>query len=368
MGPNDDNTVTPIRHVIVIVGENGRFDHVFATYRAPSGDKVTDPRSAEIINADASPGPNVSGVLPNQVADTTTDRIAPTKTGPYARPPSPNSDGAASAARDPNPPPFATIAAAVDHGELARDIRVLTTGATGLPADVVETRIINVASLQSGPFQLTPAVSNDAYAAGPVHRFHQMRQQADCSRRTASAASPSGCPADLFAWVKVTEGATSNGAPQPSGINAETTDEGASSMGFYNMQQGDAPHFKQRADRHTVSDNHHQPGMGGTDPDHVVGFFGDRTRIPLIVVSRHATGGHVNHSDAEHTSLVKFIAANRKLPTLSGGSRDNLANPVATANRYVPTSSPAIDNLMDIFHFNQGSGGNNGQNGNQNQN
>jgi phospholipase C len=27
----DDNTTTPIKHVIVIIGENRSFDHVFAT-------------------------------------------------------------------------------------------------------------------------------------------------------------------------------------------------------------------------------------------------------------------------------------------------------------------------------------------------
>ena len=31
-GSNDANTTTPIKHVIVIIGENRTFDHVFATY------------------------------------------------------------------------------------------------------------------------------------------------------------------------------------------------------------------------------------------------------------------------------------------------------------------------------------------------
>ena len=30
---NDNNTTTPIKHVIVIIGENRTFDHVFATYQ-----------------------------------------------------------------------------------------------------------------------------------------------------------------------------------------------------------------------------------------------------------------------------------------------------------------------------------------------
>jgi phospholipase C len=31
-GANDNNTTTPIKHVIVIIGENRTFDHLFATY------------------------------------------------------------------------------------------------------------------------------------------------------------------------------------------------------------------------------------------------------------------------------------------------------------------------------------------------
>ena len=29
---NDGNTTTPIKHVVVIIGENRTFDHLFATY------------------------------------------------------------------------------------------------------------------------------------------------------------------------------------------------------------------------------------------------------------------------------------------------------------------------------------------------
>jgi len=33
-------TATPIEHVIVIIGENRTFDHLFATYRPPAGQRV----------------------------------------------------------------------------------------------------------------------------------------------------------------------------------------------------------------------------------------------------------------------------------------------------------------------------------------
>src|ERR1700686_4728758 len=49
---------TPIKHVIVIIGENRTFDHVFATYKAPAGQSVDNLLSKGIIKADGSPGPN----------------------------------------------------------------------------------------------------------------------------------------------------------------------------------------------------------------------------------------------------------------------------------------------------------------------
>ena len=49
---------TPIKHVIVIIGENRSFDHVFATYKPKDGEKVLNLLSEGIINADGTPGPN----------------------------------------------------------------------------------------------------------------------------------------------------------------------------------------------------------------------------------------------------------------------------------------------------------------------
>ena len=36
-------------------------------------------------------------------------------------------------------------------------------------------------------------------------------------------------------------------------------------------------------------------------------FFGDGTRIPLIIVSPFSTGGHVYHAYSDHVSITKFI-------------------------------------------------------------
>src|SRR5271155_4947738 len=51
-------TRTPIKHVIVIIGENRSFDHVFATYKPKNGEHVWNLLSEGIINKDGTPGPN----------------------------------------------------------------------------------------------------------------------------------------------------------------------------------------------------------------------------------------------------------------------------------------------------------------------
>src|ERR1700735_1611525 len=54
----DGNTVSPIKHVIVIIGENRSFDHVFATYKPKNGQTVNNLLSEGIVNADGTPGKN----------------------------------------------------------------------------------------------------------------------------------------------------------------------------------------------------------------------------------------------------------------------------------------------------------------------
>ena len=81
-------------------------------------------------------------------------------------------------------------------------------------------------------------------------------------------------------------------------------------------------------------------------------FFGDGTRIPLIVVSPFTKPGHISHQYADHVSILKFIERNWNLPTVSNRSRDNLPDPVVGPdNAYVPQNSPAIGDLFDLFTF-----------------
>ena len=86
-----------------------------------------------------------------------------------------------------------------------------------------------------------------------------------------------------------------------------------------------------------------------------VDFFGDGTRIPMIVVSPYAKQGYVDHTYTDHVSLLKFIEANWSLPHISNRSRDNLPNPVQSARKtpYQPVNRPAIGDMMSFFDFSQ---------------
>ena len=55
-GSNDDKTTSPIKHVIIIVGENRTFDHIFATYVPKPGQQVDNLLSKHIIKADGTSG------------------------------------------------------------------------------------------------------------------------------------------------------------------------------------------------------------------------------------------------------------------------------------------------------------------------
>ena len=82
-------------------------------------------------------------------------------------------------------------------------------------------------------------------------------------------------------------------------------------------------------------------------------FFGDGTRIPLIVVSPFSRGGRVTHDYADHVSIDKFIERNWSVPPITTRSRDNYPNPkTAAGNPYVPTNGPAISDLFETFDFN----------------
>jgi phospholipase C len=271
---NDSNTATPIKHVIVIIGENRTFDHLFGTYQPVNkGESVLNLLSEGIVNADGTPGKNYSSVTQNQTLNTVSYQISPMTKTPFMKLPAPLAPSGGFLNGE---APFSNIedATTYENGLLREDYILLTTG--GVPPSLLgqpDTRIMyaghDVNNLPPGPYQLTPGVAYDDYAESPVHRFYQMWQQLDCSKAA-------GCLNDLFPWVEATVGAGSNGKPPPAGFfSPPSYKEGATAMGFYNVQQGDAPYLKMLADTYSMSDNFHQSVMGGTGANHIMLGTGD---------------------------------------------------------------------------------------------
>jgi phospholipase C len=305
------DTLSPIKHVIIIIGENRSFDHVFATYEPKKGETVDNLLSKRIITLDdkknALPGPNFHKAHQLAAVDSgnaDSFLLSPPKSEfPKNQLPTPLAGGPKAAngyfATGNTCAPGTSLldcAKETENGLDAGYYKSLVAGGTGLAAHTPDTRISDVNTLPAGPFQLTNGTSLQYpdYTASPVHRFYQMWQQLDCSAEHATRENPSGCNAKLFSWVETTVGAGTNGATQPplcssvgdttpcftanylpSTPGAQTTGEGSTALGFYNMQRGDAPYLKDLADHYAMSDNFHQSVNGGTGANHIMFGHGD---------------------------------------------------------------------------------------------
>ena len=232
-----------------------------------------EPAFQGIVNADGTPGPNYERAEQWRAEDSAADgyQNSPSASAPYAVLPMPRAGGLTK-------PYFSTMAEAkAAESGLPNDqyYAYLTTGGTGLPAGAPDTRTPNVSNLPPGPFQITHGIPYDSYTASPTHRYYQMWQELDCNVVRATADNPSGCRADLFPWVETTVGGGSDGNPRPKPFTEASTGEGAAAMGFYNMQQGDAPYLNYLANHYAISDNYHQAGLGGTSLNHLMMGMGD---------------------------------------------------------------------------------------------
>jgi phospholipase C len=280
---NDRNTVSPIKHVIVIIGENRTFDHVFATYKAPHGEHVDNLLSRGIINEDGTKGPNYGTAAQNSAMDTDVYRISPGGKTPYTSstlqtpgtsyaPQNCYTDVDTAALDGPGCMANLPLAMQADYGLRPQDLPLLTEGATGLPGGSPDTRINNYNNLPNGPYPLVKQDHTslyDTYGGSPVHRFYQMWQQLDCDASKVTRKNPSGCQADLFPWVEQTISSGSNGGP-PHALT-----EGDIAMGFYNVAKGDALYLTELARTYTLNDNYHQAVMGGTYANHMMIGYAD---------------------------------------------------------------------------------------------
>ena len=268
---NDIKTETPIKHVIVVIGENRTFDHVFGTYVPNPSQSILNLLSEGVVQANGSPGPKFAIAQQFTTGPQSSYYIGVTSTQKtaYSVLPAPTLGGAPNHPSTTSPP-FTGLSqaqlAAIEPSLETDDLFLLTTGATGaaVTSGAPDTRIANFANLPNGPFQLTgPHLPYDSYTGDTAHRFYQAWQQSDCSMANASAGNPVGCLDDLFPFVMTT-------------YAGPTADKGGgTSMAFYNMQTDDAPLLKKLADEYTISENYHQPGMGGTGIQHVFMGTGD---------------------------------------------------------------------------------------------
>ncbi len=218
-------TATPIKNLVVVVGENTSFDTLFATYQPPAGKTVRNLLSAGIVDAEGKPGPNYARAMQKQPATAGTYDVDYKQSTPYKVLPRPY--------------------ARADHGAPKRiDDKI--------PAD-----------LPPGPFQITRYRSYSDYTdSNPVHRFFQMYQQVNAGRN------------DLFLWAGLSSGEGPRDRKDPS----KGTYYGAESLGFYNMAAGDVPYFRQLAQQYALADNYHQAVMGGTMPNYIFLASGDVAR------------------------------------------------------------------------------------------
>ena len=316
----DGETRTPIKHVIVIIGENRSFDHVFATYVPKHHQFVWNLLFEGIVKSDGTPGLNFWRTEQKAATDQVPDAFElnpPKMSFENNVLPAPLVGGPDGNSYVPND--SLTVAQQSENGLPQGYYQYLVSGGANLPHASPDTRISNATALPPGPFQLTNGSSfvyND-YAASPVHRFYQMWQQLDCSTEHITFFDGSGCDARLFPWVEVTVGAGTNGLPQPSNFSTEysagakTTGEGSTAMGFYNVQKGDAPYFKYLADNFAMSDNFHQSVEGGTGANHIMFGHGDAIWF---------SDGNGNAATPPHNQEVAAGTAN-------GGVVDEVENP-----------------------------------------
>lgn len=278
-----ERTRTPIKHVIVLIGENRTFDHLFATYVPKSHDSVSNLLSKGIINADGTPGPHFKKAGQFQA-------VAPFRSSyfislgssekvPYSILPEPTLNFSPNGS---TPPPFPSatptaLLAAIEPSLETGDLHLLTTGASGasntffLPDP--DTRVQNFSALPNGPFPLAgPNLPYDSYTGDTTHRLFEMWQQSDCNIANATHQNPSGCLSDLYPFVITNYTNQIDNFDNPPAFD---DNGGGNSMAFYNVQKGDVPVLKALADEYSMSDNYHQAVMGGTGANHVMMGTGD---------------------------------------------------------------------------------------------
>ena len=268
------DTATPIKHIIVLIGENRTFDNIFGMYRPRHGQSISNLLTNGIVNSSGmtvlntkaqqsfikQPYPSTYFIDFHATAGRTPYPILPQPNTAYV-PPAPGPLSQGQGPFDSSVPD--SLLPTIEPSFEPEDLGLLRTGASGLPMFSEDTRVDNASNLPNGSFQITGAsLPYDTYTGDMVHRLFHMWQQSDCSRANATPDNPSGCLNDLYPFVGV----------------ARNDGSGGNAMGFYNVNDGDAPVLKRLADEYTLADNYHQPVMGGTMVQHTM--IGTADAIP----------------------------------------------------------------------------------------
>jgi phospholipase C len=285
---NSSNTVTPIHHVVIVIGENRSFDNLFATYQPPAaGQSVFNLLSEGIVKTDGSPGPNFQQAAQQQATDTPADEfmLSPPQTGSFTTLPQP------SMGLNLLLTPYSLEYGILSEPGLSQQDQYLLHQGGFLGRFSPDPRLS--AATNNGPYNITSfsydfnlfnyqpgyrKLNTKDNTGDPMHRFYQNWQQNDCSVAHATKNNPSGCLHDLYAWVAVTVGWGTLDTPPPANFDQDTTFQGGTAMGFYNMANGDLPFMKSLADGYALSDNYHQFMFGGTGPNSIT----TGTAAPLI--------------------------------------------------------------------------------------
>ena len=299
-GSNNDDPVralkteSPIKDVIILIGENRGTDHTFGVYKPKGkGQTISNIFFEGIVKEDGTPGANFAKaqqfmVTPQPLYYVGAPDKAKTAYGKGAQP-QPNTNGAPPAqsmSGAPFPPDFLAELAVLDPSPdfNANTDTILTTGTTMLPPNSLDTRVPGAGTLPNGPFVLQGAnLSDDDYTGDMTHRFFQAWQQSDCSVTHATKANPTGCLNDLFPFVMATYDLNDAKTPAVQGNFSEGNE-----MGFYDAEQEQASTLKALADRFSLSDNFHQSVQGGTGANHFMlgtgdaGFWSDGNGNPIV--------------------------------------------------------------------------------------
>jgi len=294
--PQGDATRTPIKHLIVIIGENVSFDTLFGAYVPPPGQSILNLLSQGIIDIAGVPGPNYSKAV-QHVGANQEDRytLTPLSFAPYSTLPQPTLAGVF------NPhtlQPFGFLP----------DPRFAALGV-------------------NGPFQITKFVAYgdpSSVTEDPVHRFFQMWQQTGGSNERLG----------LYTWVAVNAGQGGDTA----GVTPQHPGQGGGLMGFFNMATGDAPFFNQLARTYALSDNFHQAIMGGTGAN----FFALATGGDAAVFNENGQPATPSANQLENPDPVPGTADFYIRDGYAGGSYVNCSD------RSQPGVAAILDRLREL--------------------